>query len=115
MGALAKSEEATELKYAVSILEGLVSEGYEHQVDCMYGAATALYLLEDFEGARKKCEDILRSHPDNRNTAELHLACIEAAEDQRDKKLKKVAVESTIGVAVLGIAMTAASLMLKRR
>jgi len=113
--ALAKSDDVNELKYAVSILDGLVNEGYEHEVDCMYGAATALYLMEDFEGARKKCEDILRSHPENRNTAELHLACIEAVEDQRDKKVKRVAVESTIGVAVLGVAMTAASLMLKRR
>ena len=50
--ALAKSEDVNELKYAVSILDGLVNEGYEHQVDCMYGAATALYLMEDFEGAR---------------------------------------------------------------
>lgn len=50
--ALAKSEDRNELKYAVSILDGLVNEGYEHQVDCMYGAATALYLMEDFEGAR---------------------------------------------------------------
>ena len=57
----------------------------------------------------------MRSHPENRNTAELHLACIEAEEDQKDKKVKRVAVESTIGVAVIGLAMTAASMMLKRK
>lgn len=50
--ALSKSDNEAELKYAVTILDGLVKEGYEHQVDCMFGAATALYLLEDFEEAR---------------------------------------------------------------
>jgi hypothetical protein len=50
--ALAKSDDPKELKYAVDILDGLVKEDYEHQIDCMYGAATALYLLQDYEGAR---------------------------------------------------------------
>ena len=50
--ALAKSDDPKELRYAVDILDGLVKEDYDHQVDCMYGAATALYLLEDYEGAR---------------------------------------------------------------
>jgi len=50
--ALSKSSEPSELRYAVSILDGLVSEGFEHQVDCMYGAATALYLLGDYTEAR---------------------------------------------------------------
>lgn len=50
--ALSKSAESSELRYSVSILDGLVSEGYEHQIDCMYGAATALYLLGDYEEAR---------------------------------------------------------------
>jgi len=49
---LSKSTEPTELRYAITILDGLLKEGYEHEVDCMYGAATALYLLKDFEGAR---------------------------------------------------------------
>ena len=50
--ALAKSNDTKELKYAVDILDGLVKEGYEHEVDCMYGSATALYLLQDYDGAR---------------------------------------------------------------
>jgi fission 1 protein len=50
--ALSKSTEPSELRYAVSILDGLVKEGYEHQVDCMYGAATALYLLGDYRESR---------------------------------------------------------------
>lgn len=49
---LSKSTEPSELRYAVSILDGLVKEGYEHQVDCMYGAACALYLLGEFDNAR---------------------------------------------------------------
>ena len=50
--ALSKSSEPSELRYAVTILDGMVSEGYEYQVDCMYGAATALYLLGDYDEAR---------------------------------------------------------------
>lgn len=49
---LSKSSEPSELRYAVTILDGLVKEGYEHQVDCMYGAACALYLLGDYDKAR---------------------------------------------------------------
>jgi fission 1 protein len=49
---LSKSEEPSELRYAVAILDGLVKEGYEHQIDCMYGAATALYLLGEYDAAR---------------------------------------------------------------
>lgn len=49
---LSKSTEASELRYAITILDGLVKEGYEHEMDCMYGAACALYLLHDYEPAR---------------------------------------------------------------
>lgn len=49
---LSKSTEPSELRYAVSILDGLVKEGYEHQLDCMYGAACALYLLGEYEKSR---------------------------------------------------------------
>ena len=49
---LSKSTHKTELRYAVTILDGLVKEGYEHQIDCMYGSACALYLLGEYEQAR---------------------------------------------------------------
>lgn len=49
---LSKSTEPSELRYAVSILDGLVKEGYEHQIDCMLGAAYALYLLGEYEKSR---------------------------------------------------------------
>jgi len=52
---LSKSTEPSELNYAVTILDSLVKEGYDHQLDCMYGAATALYLLRKFEEARVCC------------------------------------------------------------
>jgi mitochondrial fission 1 protein len=51
--ALSKSTEPSELRYAVNMLDSLVVEGkFEHQVDCMFGAATALYLLGDYAEAR---------------------------------------------------------------
>jgi fission 1 protein len=46
---LSKSRQESELRYAVTILDSLVKEGYEHQIDCMIGSATALYLLGDFD------------------------------------------------------------------
>jgi hypothetical protein len=59
--ALSKSSEPSELRYAVTILDGLVADGYEHQVDCMYGAATALYLLGDHQEARvRRLQMLLR-------------------------------------------------------
>lgn len=50
--ALSRSQQASELRYAVSMLDSLVANGYKHQLDCMVGAATALYLLGDYEDAR---------------------------------------------------------------
>ena len=49
---LSKSAERSELRYSVQILDGLVKEGYEHQIDCMYGSACALYLLGEYDKAR---------------------------------------------------------------
>ena len=57
--ALSKSSEKSELRYAVTILDGLVYEGYGHQIDCMYGAATALYLLGDYDEARVRGLDMM--------------------------------------------------------
>jgi fission 1 protein len=50
--ALSRSQLPSELRYAVSMLDSLVVNGYQHQIDCMVGAATALYLLGDFNEAR---------------------------------------------------------------
>jgi len=41
-----------ELRYAIKILDSLLQEGYDHQVDCMFGCATALYLLGEYKQAR---------------------------------------------------------------
>jgi fission 1 protein len=113
--AMSRSDDAAELKYACTILDGLVKEGYEHQVDCMVGAATALYLLDDFDEARARCEAILRTNPNNRDVADMHLASIEAAEVERERKVKKAAVEGTIGMAAVGLAVGVAGMLLKRR
>lgn len=64
--ALSRSSEPSELRYAVTILNGLVAEGYEHQIDCMYGSATALYLLGDYEEARVRADE---------STSERHERC----------------------------------------
>ena len=51
--ALSKSTEPSELRYAINMLDTLVLDGkFQHQVDCMYGAATALYLLGEYDEAR---------------------------------------------------------------
>jgi len=49
---LSKSKNRDELQYAIKILDSLLQEGYDHQVDCMYGCATAFYLLGDYNEAR---------------------------------------------------------------
>jgi len=111
---LSKSNEISELRYSVTILDGLVKEGYEHQVDCMYGAACALYLLGEYEKSRARCEQILRSLPENRLASELHLASIESQEQKEAKKLKDTAIGSAVAVAAVGVAAGVASLLLKR-
>jgi len=113
--AMSKSSVESELRYAITILDGLVKEGYAHQADCMYGSATAHFILQNFEECRSQCEAILRSHPNNRNAAEMHLAAIEGEEIQVAERAKKIAMEGTIGMAVIGLVGLAASVLLKRR
>ncbi|EEC44248.1 predicted protein [Phaeodactylum tricornutum CCAP 1055/1] len=112
--ALSKSSQASELRYAVSILDGLVKDGYEHQVDCMYGSATALYLLGDHKEARARCEAILRTQPSARFAKELHLASIEAEEDKKREQLKTAALGSVGAAAAIGVVAGIASLLLKK-
>lgn len=113
--ALSKSDNTKELQYAINILDGLVQEEYEHQVDCMYGAAQALYLLGDFDSARTRCEAILRVSPDNINTAELHLAAIEGAEEVKEKQAKRAAVEGTIGLAAIGVGLSVLGMIASKK
>merc|ERR1712137_68459 len=112
---LSKSTEPAELRYAVTILDGLVKEGYEHDFDCMYGSATALYLLGDHEESRARCENILRSRPDNRLAREMHLAVQAAQEEREDQQLKKAATVGTVAVAALGVAGVIAGALLSKR
>lgn len=111
--ALSRSSERAELRYAVTILDGLVKEGYQHQIDCMIGAATALYLLGDYELSRARAEAILRTQPENRSAAELHLASIASQEKLEQEQVKKIALGTGAAVAV-GVVAGVASLLLKR-
>jgi len=116
--ALCQSTTPAEQRYALSILDGLVQEGYEHQTDCFYGAATALYLLKNYDEARTRCEAILRNSPENRNAAELHLACIEAAEEvaaKEKKRLAFLAIGSTTSLAAAGLVLGVATILMKGR
>ena len=110
--ALSKSNQATELRYAVTILDGLVKEGYVHEMDCWYAAATALYLLGDYDEARFRCENMLRTKPDSRIASELHLACIESQELKQEQQLQQAAVGGTIALAALGVLAGVASVMM---
>jgi len=56
---LSKSSQESELKYAIKILDSLVKEGYEHQLDCMFGAATAFYLLREYKVARVSAQKFM--------------------------------------------------------
>jgi hypothetical protein len=79
---LSKSTQPSELRYAVTILDGLVKEGYEHQVDCLYGAACALYLLGEYDKSRVStetclcvCQGRIEYNLDARVTRSIHSCC----------------------------------------
>jgi hypothetical protein len=62
-----------------------------------------------------RCENILRSHPESRLAKELHLASIEAKEQQDKKKMREAAVGGVAAAAAVGIAAGIASLLLTKR
>ena len=87
------------------MLDSLVKNGYEHQVDCMYGSAIAHYLLGEYDKCRSICEAILRNRPENEAAAELHTASIAAKDEEDEKKAKQIAVGGTVAVAAVGLAL----------
>lgn len=102
--ALCKSGEARELAYAITIMDSLVANGYEHQADCLYGSAVAHYLLGEFVKCRQITEMILRSRGGRHDLAsQLHTASI-VSKEQQDKKQAAVALGGTVAVAAIGIA-----------
>jgi len=103
--ALSKSKNAGELHYSIALLDSLVKNGYEHQADCMYGSATAHYLLGEYDKCRSLCEAILRTRPENELAAELHTAAIAAKDEEDEKTAKKIAVGGTVAVAAVGLAL----------
>ncbi|KAL7537360.1 hypothetical protein ACHAXR_007766 [Thalassiosira sp. AJA248-18] len=103
--ALSKSRNTGELHYSISMLDSLVKNGYEHQIDCMYGSAIARYLLGEYDKSRSICEAILRNRPENDAAAELHTASIAAKDEEDENKAKKIAVGGTVAVAAVGLAL----------
>jgi len=75
--------------------------------------AVALYLLGEYKDARNRCEAILRSEPDSSGTVELHLACMNAMEEE--ERLKRLAAGGTVAVAAVGLVLGIAGMLLKRR
>lgn len=103
--ALSKSRNTGELRYSISMLDSLVKNGYEHQVDCMFGSATAHYLLGEYDKSRSACEAILRNRPESDAAAELHTASIAAKDDEEEQKVKQMAVGGTVAIAAVGLAL----------
>jgi fission 1 protein len=103
--ALSKSRDRSELQYSIAMLDSLVKNGYEHQVDCMFGSATAHYLLNEYDEARFLCEAILRNRPENEAAAQLHTAALSAKDDREEKMVRDVAIGGTAAVAAVGLAL----------
>lgn len=93
-----------ELKYSISILNSLLKNGYEHEVDCMYGSAVAHYLLKEYNTCRSICEAILRNRPENDAALELHSAAISCMEEVDEKKMRNIAMGGTVAIAAVGLA-----------
>jgi len=103
--ALSKSRDKSELEYSISMLNSLVKNGYEHQADCMFGSATAHYLLGEYDEARSLCEAILRNRPENEAAAQLHTAALSAKDDRDEKMVRDIAIGGTAAVAAVGLAL----------
>ena len=102
---LCKSKDPSELKYSISILDSLMKNGYEHEVDCMYGSAVAHYLLGEYDTCRLICEAILRNRPENDAAAELHSAAISRKDEADEMKARNIAVGGTLAIAAVGLAL----------
>jgi high-affinity Fe2+/Pb2+ permease len=50
-----------------------------------------------------------------RDVAELHVAAIVAMEDEQEAKMKKAAIEGTIGVAAVGLVIGIAGMLLSKK
>ena len=64
---------------------------------------------------QERCEAILRSEPDHSGTVELHLACIEAAEQAEEERIRKVSIAGSVAVASVGLVVGIAGMLLKKR
>jgi cation transporter-like permease len=64
---------------------------------------------------KTRTENILRSHPESRLARELHLASIEAKEQEDIRKLKDAAIGGVTAAAAVGVAAGIVSLLLSKR
>lgn len=64
--------------------------------------------------SQNRCEQILRSKPESRLAAELHLASIEAKEQKDNKAVQDAAIGSAVMAVAAGVAIGAIRLLLKR-
>jgi len=62
----------------------------------------SLSLCSLFFHTQIRCENILRSHPDHTGAKELHIACIDGAEQEKERQATKIAAIGTTAVAVAG-------------
>jgi cation transporter-like permease len=62
-----------------------------------------------------RTENILRSHPESRLARELHLASIEAKEQEDKRKVRDAAIGGVTAAAAVGLAAGVVSLLLTRR
>lgn len=109
---LAKSASKDERRYSITILDNLVKEGYEHQIDCMYGSAVAYFLNKRPDKARINCEAILRAQPEHKLATDLHLACLDAIQEQEAKSVEKIVIGSSAAIAGVGLALGVAGMLL---
>jgi hypothetical protein len=68
-----------------------------------------------FFSKQLRTENILRSHPESRLARELHLASIEANEQDDNRKVREAAIGGVAAAAAIGLAAGLASILLSKR
>ena len=69
--------------------------------------------LSSLPTLQNRCEAILRSEPDSSGTVELHLASVDAMEEQ--ERVKKLTTGGTVAVAAVGLVLGVAGMLLRKR
>lgn len=64
---------------------------------------------------QNRCEQILRSNPESRLAAELHLASIESKEQQDAKAVQDAAIGGAVAAVAAGVAIGVVRMLLTKR